>query len=102
MEIKFLKIKKSFKKGNSELNAVRYWKIILFFASVLISAAFVFSFYHFNEVNKDSVIPEIESSDQLKIVKKERIGKVVEYFSVRESRSVDIINSPSSAIDPSR
>ena len=101
MEIKFLKRKKSFKKGSSEINPGFYWKLILGATILIILASFVFSFYLFMRIDKDPILPAGSAEEQVKIIKKEEIEKVLEYFSEREKKSADILNSPSPVIDPS-
>ena len=53
------------------------------------------------QIDKDLVVPTGEIKGQITIVKKESIEKVLEYFSEREKKSNQILNSPSPVVDPS-
>lgn len=100
MEMKFLKKKKKFKKGGSEVKPDLYWKYILLTTFALIILSFAFGFYLFGKINKESVLAVTDTSEQ-NIIKKERINKALEYFSKRKIKSAEILNSPSPIIDPS-
>ena len=100
MNLNFLKKKKKFKKGGLGIKPDLYWKYILCIAFLLIIFSCAFGLYLFMEINKESVLPVININEQ-NIVKKERIDKVLEYFSEREKKSLQILNSPSPIIDPS-
>jgi len=52
------------------------------------------------KINDASVLSVPGASEQ-ETIKKERIDKILEYFSEREKKSIEIINSPSPIIDPS-
>ncbi len=101
MQIKFFKIKKSFRKENFKINPDTYWKFILSMAFAIMILSFVFGFYLFRQINKKSILPMGSISGQIEIIKKERIDKVLEYFSKRKKKSIEILNSPSPIIDPS-
>lgn len=101
MDLKIFKIKKSFKKGGLGLRPNTGWKIILYVAFVIILGSFVFGFNLFMQTNKEFVASVANTGEQIKIVKKERIQKVLEYFSLREKKSVEILNSPLPIVDPS-
>lgn len=101
MEIKILKIKKNFKKGGIHTNPSIYWNIIQGVAFFLVVGSFIFSFYLFRKMNKE-FISLIENADkQAETISKERIDRVLEYFSSRKNKSDSILNSPSPVIDPS-
>lgn len=100
MQIKFFKTKKNFKKKNLELNPYLYWKLIVLSAIILTTGAFVFGYYTFIQTQEDST-DSIKNSINKKPIEKERIEKVLDYFSLREKKSVQIINSPSPVVDPS-
>ena len=101
MKLQFLKKKKKIKKENFKIDAGFYWNIILLLAFILIICAFVFGFFVFQKINKGEEIVTDISSENVNIVKKQRIDKVLEYFTDREKRSIDILNSPSPVVDPS-
>jgi len=99
--IKFFKKTKSFKKQNFIFNPNLYWGLaicVMFFAAFIFT---LFGYYLFKKVNKEPVLKESDIRGQMETIKKERIDKVLEYFSLREQRSSQIINSPSPIIDPS-
>ncbi|MFA6273717.1 MAG: hypothetical protein WC662_00985 [Candidatus Paceibacterota bacterium] len=101
MEIKFFKNKKSFKKDIFQINPNYFWVVILFFMLLAIIGAFIFGAQLFNKTNQE-IVSQIENiRGQIETVKKERIEKVLKYFSEREIKSNDIINFPLSIIDPS-
>ncbi len=101
MNIKIFKNKKKFKKGGFHTNPNIGWEIILFINLFLVAFILIFGVYLFMLTNKESEADGRESGSQIKIVKKDRIDKVLEYFSLREKKSADILNSPSPLIDPS-
>ncbi len=100
MQIKFLKKKKKFVKGGSNIKPDLYWRCILYmtFALILISCAF--GLYLFLKINQESTTNSTIVNNQ-EIIKKERLNKVLEYFKERENKSIEILNSPSPIIDPS-
>ena len=100
MEIKFLKRKKKFKKGGLGIKPDLYWRYILYVTFALILLSCVFGLYLFMKINNESASPVINISGENSI-KKERIDKVLEYFSEREKKSIEILNSPSPIVDPS-
>ncbi len=102
MNLKIFKIKKSFKKGGAHLRPGTSWKIVLCVAVVLILLSFAFSYNLFMQIDKEFVVTPDGSNTQIKIVKKERITKTLDYFSAREQKSTEILNSPSPVVDPSR
>jgi len=103
MKIKFFKKEKSFRKEKESLwlNINFYWKLSVLFMFLVIISSFIFSYYLFMKINKESVALPIASSGQIKTVKKERIDKVLEYFSKRQEKSTKILNSPAPVVDPS-
>jgi len=102
MKIEILKMKKSFKKGGFHTNPNIGWEFILCIAFVIILASFIFGFYLFKKTNEEFIIPITDTNGgQVEMVKKERIKNVLEYFSEREKKSIEILNSPSPIVDPS-
>ena len=101
MKIKFFKIKKNFKKGNFQINPNFFWKIILSLALIIAVSSFVFGFYVFMNLNSE-INPETDTtSAQAGTIKKDRLEKILKYFSDKEKKSAEILNSPSPIIDPS-
>ncbi len=101
MQIKFFKREKHFKKKSGEINLDLYWSFIFFMGFFLTLVAFAFGLYLFREINKELVLPVGGISSQFQTVKKERIEKALEYFSLRKQKSNQIINSPAPVVDPS-
>ena len=101
MKIEILKIKKSFKKGGFHTNPNISWEFILCMALIVVLASFIFGFYLFKQINEEFVVPITNTDGQIEMVKKERIEKVLDYFSEREKKSTEILNSPAPIVDPS-
>ena len=101
MQISFFKNKNNFKKGNLKIRPDFYWHIILSFGILLILLSAVFGFYLFEQTERESNLSINSSNELIPTVKKERIDKVLEFFTLREQKSKEIINSPSSVVDPS-
>ena len=102
MQIKFFKKEKKFKKGGSSLNLNLYWKLAIYFMFVTALLAFFFGLYLFMKINNEPVISSGATGEQIETVKRERIEKVLEYFSERKKKSIEILNFPSPVVDPSR
>lgn len=100
MEIKFFKKQKKFKKGGLSTNLDIYWKYIFYITLVLIVISSAFGLYLFLKINNKSIV-SIANTDIENTIKKERVEKVLEYFSEREKKAIEILNSPSPIIDPS-
>lgn len=80
-----------------------YWGLIV---CVLLATAIIasfFGYYLFQKLNKEPALlaPAGGASSQIETVKKERIDKVLEYFSERKNKSSQILNSPAPVVDPS-
>ena len=102
MKIKLFKKKNNFKKKDFQLNPNLYWKLALGCALIMILFSFFFGYRLFTQINEDAVPSNAIDSGQVPIVSKDRIGKDLNYFSDREKKSEEIINSPSPLVDPSR
>jgi len=101
MKLDFLKIKKSFKKRSSQPNSDLYWRMILGIAISVVIAGFTFAIYQFVELNKNFSNPTSDETTLEGTLKRERVEKVMEYFSKRAEKSENIKNSASPIIDPS-
>jgi len=103
MQIKFFKKEKKFEKEkeNFWLNMNFYWKFAVCFIFIVILVAFFFGYYLFQKINKEVILLGNMDGLQTEKVQKERIEEVLEYFSLREKKSDQILNSSSSVIDPS-
>ena len=101
MKIKIPKIKKSFRKGGFHTNPNISWEIVLGLALVLILASFIFGFYLFTQVSRESVLPTTDSDKQIPMVDESRLEKALDHFSERERKSAEILNSSVPVVDPS-
>ncbi|HYD92449.1 MAG TPA: hypothetical protein VEA37_13310 [Flavobacterium sp.] len=100
MKVKIFKTKKSFKKRGIHFDPAVYWGIFLFIGFALVIAAAIFGFYLFQKVNRGFVISG-EEGGRAQVLNKERIEKSLQYFSLREEKALQIIDSTSPVIDPS-
>lgn len=101
MQIKFFKKEKNFKKESFWFNLNFYWSLAVCFMFVTTLVSCFFGYYLFMQINKELIVGTDGASGQVETVKKERIQKVLEYFSLRKQKSNQILNSPSSIVDPS-
>ena len=100
MQIKFFKKEKKFRKESSGFSPSLCWELAVGIMLVT-SLFFIFFGYRlFTRVNQEPVLP-VNNINELETVKKERIEKILEYFSLRKQKSNQILNSPTSIIDPS-
>ena len=103
MKIQFFKKERNFKKEKENLRADMnfYWKLAVCLMLVIIILFAVFGYYLFVRINKESAVSFSSAGNQITTVKKERIEKVLEYFSLRKQKSIEILNSPAPVADPS-
>ena len=101
MKIKFFKKEKSFKKDLLP-NPSIYWKFAVIGVFLTVVTFSIFGYYLFLKTSKESEIPIEEVGQKIGKVDKEKIQKILEYFSLREQKSEEILNSPAPIIDPSR
>ncbi|MBI2630649.1 hypothetical protein HYW73_00325 [Candidatus Nomurabacteria bacterium] len=101
MKIEIFKNKKKFKKGGFHTNPNIGWEIILLITFILVVLSLAFGVYLFVRTNEEFGASATNGSSQVKIVKKDRIEKALQYFSLRGQKSKEILNSPSPVIDPS-
>ncbi len=101
MKIELFKIEKNYRKENFEINPGIYWKTIMVLAFLAISTLLVFSYNLFIQTNKEntSVVGKKDNKNENK--EKEKIKNALEYFSEREKKSIEILNSPVPIVDPS-
>ena len=101
MEIKLFKKEINYKKKNFRFNPNLYWDIAVGCAFVLILVISFFSYNLFLKTNEEPV-PSMDSIDaQIPKVSKDRILKVLDYFSQKEKKSTEILTSPVPVVDPS-
>lgn len=101
MDLKIFKIKKKFKKSEHQPDPDFFWRMILSVTFVLVLASFAFGGYLFFKINNEDVDSELQYDGQAKKIGKERLDKVLQYFTERKNKSESIINSPAPVIDPS-
>ena len=101
MTLKLFKKQKSFRKGGLHIDPNICWKYILFATFTIILLSFAFSFFLFLEVNKSSPVSSAPATSTLDQISGERIDKALEYFRNRQTKSSEILNSPSPLVDPS-
>jgi len=101
MEFKKFKTKKSFKKGGLHTNPDIYWGIFLCIAFLIVIISIVFGIYFFRKISKGLIPASVDDKKLEEVVIKGRIENALEYFSVREQKSTEILNSPSPVADPS-
>lgn len=101
MKINFPKIKKHFKKESFEISPEKYWQllVLLFFAVLVLS--FVSSYNLYQGINKEDAIFGENNIGKAEKDKKDKINKVLKYFEEREKKSIEILNSENSIVDPS-
>ena len=95
MKIKF------FKKESLRFKINQYWELAVCFVFVVILLSSVFGYFLFRQLNKEVPLVSGENLPEVKTISKGRIDKTLEYFSLREKASDQILNSPSPFADPS-
>lgn len=101
MQLNFFKNKKIFKKGGIHINPNVYWAASLLIAAVLIAAGVFFGFNLFRKINQELITASDSDSIKIQTTDGERIKKVIEYFSEKEQKSLQILNSRAPVVDPS-
>jgi len=99
--IKFFKKEKNFEKKRLGLNLYFFWKLAVGFMFVSALVSLFFGYYLFGQINKETVLSSGATSGKVDTVKKERIEKVLEYFSLRKKTSNKIMTYPPAIVDPS-
>ncbi|MFZ3015608.1 MAG: hypothetical protein WA101_01230 [Minisyncoccia bacterium] len=101
MKIEFFKIKKNFaKEGRFQEKPDFFWKMAFYLGLVLTLSFFILGFFIFKQVDKESVLP-MTNGVKAKIVQKERVIKVLEYFKGQEKKSEEVLNPLLKIADPS-
>lgn len=100
MKINFSKKENSLKKKDFTFHPNFYWKIILLCAFVIILFSFLFGYYLFMQTNQESVLPATNGGE-VSLVKEDNLEKVLNYFSERERKSIEILHSFAPVVDPS-
>ena len=103
MELKiklFKKKEKTFKKHEIYGRPDVYWELAVFMVTLCIILAAIFGYYVFQNVNKESNTRNQDRSVK-KIIDRNRLSKTLEYFDARKDRSVEILQTPPTVVDPS-
>ncbi len=101
INLNFLKKEKVFKKPGVIIKPNLYWKFILYISFIIIFSSFVFGFYFFSLISNEDEVSSKNFTSYADKIKKERIQKVLKYFSDREDKSAKIVNYPAPVEDPS-
>ncbi len=101
MKIQFFKKENDFKKKNFGFNPNLYWEfaVIMVFMFIILSA--ISGYYLFMQINQEPIVSSPATNTRAGAVDKNRIDKALNYFSDREKKSAQIINSPAPVVDPS-
>jgi flagellar basal body-associated protein FliL len=101
IKTKFLVKKRSFKKGSKTTNPDIFWIFLLVVASLFMIAFSIFGFLLFKQINNEMFFENNLESGRKDTTQQERLNKVLEYFSLRQDKSLNILNSSSPFVDPS-
>ena len=96
-----LKLKKNYKKENFKIDPDIYWEAMVIFLFLLIIVSFVFAYNIFIQTNKENVLTVQNNSQELGNKEESKIKDALNYFSEREKKSTEILNSSSLVVDPS-
>lgn len=100
MKINFLKIKKNYTKKSFKISPNFYWKIIVSIFFLLLVASFLFSWFVFKKTNIQNELVFERKSEKLSDKEKKKIQEALNYFSEREKKTSEILNSEISVVDP--
>lgn len=101
MKINFFTKANNFKKKDFNFNTSLYWKIALLIGLLIIMASSFFGYNLFTKINQETILPDSNAGGQGPSVDKGRLEKIIDLFSKREDKSLQIINSPVTVVDPS-
>ena len=101
MKIDFFKKENNFKKKEFAFKPNFYWKFTLLGTLLMVILVSFFGYYLFEQINKEFVLPTISDNGQVPTINTDRIEKVLNIFSERETKSNQILNSPAPVVDPS-
>jgi hypothetical protein len=99
--MQIFKKKNNFRKKEFGFNANLYWEFAALFAALFIAASFVFGYLLFLRIDREFTLSPENGSVRIPMLDRERLGNALHYFSEREKKSAEIINSPSPVVDPS-
>lgn len=97
-----LKKKKKYRKGGFHTNPNVGWETLVFLTALVILLAGVYGTRLFLETSNEFEAPMLPSDAEKKTIARERIEKVLEYYSRKAHISAEIVTTPASLVDPSR
>lgn len=92
------KRKKHWKKEETAIKPDYYWRIVINVAFLLVILFSIFGFYNFRKITQETIEGAPAATNP---IKNERIMRVLEYFTLREQKSEQIILLPPGISDPS-
>lgn len=98
---KFFKKEKNFKKKDFVIDALFYWKLVVWITFVIIIASFIFGYLLFTKINREPDLSNLNETEQIPTIDQDRMFRVLEIFQKREAKSIEILNSPVPVVDPS-
>ena len=101
IKINFFKKEKNFKKKNFAFNANLYWEFALLVLLIMILLSSFFGYYLFSQINQEPVLSIDSTNVKASILDKNKLEKILNYFSDRQKKSIEILNSPLPVVDPS-
>ena len=101
MKIKLFKKQNNFKKKDFVFHLNFYWRIIILCAIVMVFSSFLFGYRFFVKINQRPVSQFTNKESMADALNQNNILKALNYFSEKERRSNEILNSPSMVVDPS-
>jgi hypothetical protein len=101
MKINFFTKRNDFKKKDFNFNTNFYWKLALFGGFVITISVLFFGYNLFMQINRETLLPDSNAGGQSQSVNEEKLERVLSVFIKKENKSLQIINSKSSVVDPS-
>ncbi len=105
MQIKFLKFKREehYKKKKEDVQSTMhlYWEVAVCFMGVVTLLALLLGYFLFMSINQEPAAQSANSNSSHDTIKKDRLDKVLQYFSTKAQNSIQILNSPAPVTDPS-
>jgi hypothetical protein len=101
MKIQLFKKEKHFKKKEFVFNTSLYWEIAVFVSFLFVLSFCFFGYSLFVQTNETFFLPDAGATVKIPMVKMDGLEKALNYFSEREKKSYEILNSPSTVVDPS-
>lgn len=101
MKITLFKKENNFGKKNFVLNPNIFWEFSIIFIFIFFIFSAFFGYNLFTQINQESVLIGDVKGGNVPSVKEERMKRVLDYFTSKENKSLEILNSKSPVIDPS-